>query len=169
MKNLKIKQRRKNPEIVTKRLTSELLTTKDFDYLRSLFSIKEIHDMMGTDIKNKFWIMDEYYQMLIEKGPFYVWFYKNEPIGVAGFYQKGFRTAELIYMLSPKYWRMGFATEIVNALVDEAEEKNLKVLTLLIHPDNKNSINVAMKTGFQFKGVKSFKSNLDHLEFIQEL
>jgi hypothetical protein len=47
------KKKRKNPQIITKRLTAEILNKGDFDYAKELFSIEEIHEMMKTDIHSK--------------------------------------------------------------------------------------------------------------------
>jgi RimJ/RimL family protein N-acetyltransferase len=68
----------------------------------------------------------------------YVWYYENKPIGIAGFDRKNKSiVSELTFTLNPKYWKRGFATEIIWVLIDEAFEMNIKRLVLLIHPDKK--------------------------------
>lgn len=162
-----------NPEIITKRLTSELLSfsPQDFDFFQQLFSNSQLHEMLRTrDSKNDFWTSVEFFEYLITHGPHYIWFYNKKPIGLAGFYRKGNSNfADIQYMLLPEYWNLGFATEILNSLIEKAEELGLTKLYLEIHPENKNSIKVANKTGFEFSKWRTYKNSDPHLEYLYEI
>lgn len=169
----KQKIKRLNPEIITKRLISELLAFSpyDFDFFQQLFSNAEIHNMMKTrDSKKDFWTSPEFFEYLINHGPYYIWFYNQKPIGLAGFYRKNnSKFADVQYMLLPEYWNLGFATEILTSLIDKAEEIGLTKLYLEIHPENKKSIKVAEKANFEFSKWRSYKNSDPHLEYVYEI
>ncbi len=54
---------------------------------------------------------------------------------------------DLAYCIHKKYWNNGYATEIVNALIDYARINGAKGITILINPDNIASVKVALKCG----------------------
>jgi [ribosomal protein S5]-alanine N-acetyltransferase len=72
-------------------------------------------------------------------------------VGTCGFHHLDAeaRQAELGYDVWRGYWRQGFATEAVNALVDICfRQLDVDLLYVLIHPDNEGSLNTARKGGF---------------------
>ena len=66
---------------------------------------------------------------------------------------------ELSYLIRREQWGKGFATEAANAIVSfAASQLGLRRLVALIAPENKASVRVAEKCGFQFeRTVKKFK------------
>ncbi len=56
--------------------------------------------------------------------------------------------AEIGYILAPRHWGHGYATETVHALVDWAKSLRLKRLRASVHPANTASLNVLRKCGF---------------------
>lgn len=79
--------------------------------------------------------------------------YHNEIIGSAGFndINNASGVVEVGYDLAEQYWRQGFGTEIVSALLAEATHKNYKAMQAKIVPLNKGSIKLVEKLGFMYK------------------
>ena len=68
-------------------------------------------------------------------------------------------TQELSYLIRREQWGQGFATEAANAVVSfAASQLGFHRLIALIAPENKASVRVAEKCGFQFeRAMKTFK------------
>ncbi len=73
-------------------------------------------------------------------------------IGDAGpMYFPEIQNFELGYRLLPEYWQQGLATEIATAWVQHCQYQfALKTLIGFTHPENRASIRVLNKVGFQF-------------------
>ena len=55
------------------------------------------------------------------------------------------------YGFAKKYWKLGYATEVVKALIDYSQNSlRLPMLVALIEKNNAASIRVAQKAGFEF-------------------
>ena len=72
-------------------------------------------------------------------------------VGVAGFapHEKLGGTG---YWYGEEFRRQGFATEVLDALIDKAREEGLNALVCEIFPDNTASIRVVEKCGFMLAG-----------------
>jgi len=79
--------------------------------------------------------------------------YNNEIIGSAGFndINNASGVVEIGYDLANEYWRRGFGTEIVSALLAEATHNNYLAMQAKIVPLNKGSIKLVEKLGFMYK------------------
>lgn len=74
----------------------------------------------------------------------------NDFIGVAKLVPFGKNRAEVRYMLLPENWGQGYATEMVNKMINLAREKQLAVeLIGIVDPENPASVRVLTKFGFQ--------------------
>jgi len=73
-------------------------------------------------------------------------------VGYAGFLPKtvaGTELIELTYLIHPRFWGKGFATEVAQALVGCAgTDLGLETLIAIIEPENGGSRRVAEKVGF---------------------
>jgi len=70
----------------------------------------------------------------------------------------GWPGIEVCWALSPIHWAKGYATEAAKASIAWAFDNNISnTLISLIHPDNKNSENVALRAGEVFKEQIIFK------------
>ena len=72
----------------------------------------------------------------------------DESIGECSLTEQG-ESAEIGFMLLPKYWRQGYGTEVVNSLIDKARAMNLKELTATTDERNRVAIRLLEKCGFQ--------------------
>lgn len=62
---------------------------------------------------------------------------------------RGKEFLELTYIIVPKYWGQGLATELAQGLVDFAwNDRKLEELIAIIEPENEGSKRVASKAGF---------------------
>lgn len=60
---------------------------------------------------------------------------------------------EVGYITSPEFWRQGFATDAVKAIVGYGFEKlGLPIIHAAIHPDNQAAVGVALKVGMTVLG-----------------
>ena len=68
------------------------------------------------------------------------------------FYPEGWPDVELIWLLDPQFWGLGYATEGARASAQFAlEQLRLPHVISLIRPDNTNSIAVAKRLGMAFE------------------
>ncbi|MBC8755094.1 GNAT family N-acetyltransferase [Kordia sp. YSTF-M3] len=116
-------------EIVTERLTLRLIKSSDLNSVHELHSFPEVdaYNTLGipTNISetNKIvqgWIADQQ-QSEIENYIFAIEHTSNgEFIGLFGFKlgNKKYKRAEIWYKIHPKFWKKGFATEAVKAILD---------------------------------------------------
>ncbi|WP_100406927.1 GNAT family N-acetyltransferase [Bacillus solitudinis] len=80
----------------------------------------------------------------------------NEIIGSCGYNVLDFENAltEIGYDLARAYWRKGYATESVSALLNYAlDSLNLNRVEAKVEPENINSIKVLQKLNFTFEGT----------------
>ena len=72
----------------------------------------------------------------------------DESIGECSLTEQG-ASAEIGFMLLPKYWRQGYGTEVVNSLIDKAQAMKIKELTATTDERNRAAIRLLEKCGFQ--------------------
>lgn len=72
----------------------------------------------------------------------------DERIGECSLTEQG-ASAEIGFMLLPKYWRQGYGTEVVNSLIDKARAMKIKELTATTDERNRAAIHLLEKCGFQ--------------------
>ena len=73
------------------------------------------------------------------------------------------------YTVRKDYWGNGYATEMVNALIDFARSKGIYVITAPVAQENKASNRVMQKCGFHIDRESSFKksgTDIVHPSFI---
>lgn len=61
------------------------------------------------------------------------------------------------YCIHKKYWRNGYATEVVKKLIGWASQQSYKTITAEVAKDNEASCGLLKKLGFTIKEEKSFK------------
>ncbi len=72
--------------------------------------------------------------------------------------------AEIGYILAPRHWGRGYATETVRALIDWAWSLRLCRLHAFVHPANAASLNVLRKCGFTRDGAPGTNVAFPNLE-----
>jgi len=84
-------------------------------------------------------------------------------IGSSGFAFEAANRAGVGYVLSRDAWGLGYATEMVRALVKEARTIAPLNLFAVCHPDNTASMRVLEKCGFMREGVLSAHARFPNL------
>lgn len=72
----------------------------------------------------------------------------DENIGECSLTEQG-ESAEIGFMLLPRYWHQGYGTEVVNSLIDKARAMKIKELTATTDERNRAAIRLLEKCGFQ--------------------
>lgn len=92
----------------------------------------------------------------------------NEFIGYCGLvYPPNSKDIEIIYALAKEQWGKGLASEIVKAVTKYAiEQLKLEKIVATIDPNNKASIKVIEKAGFQYWKEDVDEDNLPTLYYI---
>jgi RimJ/RimL family protein N-acetyltransferase len=63
------------------------------------------------------------------------------------------RAAEIGYTFHPRFWGRGYATEAVEALVDDLmDQRGVRRITAITDPDNLASVRVLERLGFEYEG-----------------
>src|SRR5665213_3340069 len=83
------------------------------------------------------------------------------PIGLCGLLKRvKFDDADLGYALLPEFWRQGFAFEAASAVLDYAYSSLSLPRTLgLVSPDNRPSISLLEKLGFEFSELRQMRAD----------
>jgi [ribosomal protein S5]-alanine N-acetyltransferase len=152
---------RMTPTIDTGRLLLRHFTLDDVEAMYLMSSIPEVIRHVGNTPLTSL----EEARAALEKGPLHdyavygfgrfacVWKETGEVIGFSGLkYLPDFDAVELGYRFLPQYWGKGLATESGQASIEYARnDRGLKRLIGLVHPDNHGSANVMKKLGFAFE------------------
>jgi ribosomal-protein-alanine N-acetyltransferase len=70
-------------------------------------------------------------------------------IGVGGLIQVGEKTADIGYRVLRKYWGQGYGLSIAKLLIRKAQEEGLEKLVAEVEKENKASIHILEKLGFE--------------------
>lgn len=147
-------------ELESSRLKLRRPTTKDAQDIFSIYASdpdvtkyllftphKTIQDTIDfINLSDKQWEKKEWYNfVIIEKQD-------SKLIGGCGF---GFTVegkddvARIGYLLAKEHWNQGYATEACMKMIEFAKELGVRQLVSPVHPENKASIRVLEKCGFQ--------------------
>lgn len=80
----------------------------------------------------------------------------DELIGTCGFmaWAKRHKRAQIGYELDENYWRQGYGTEVVEAVINYGfQAMELQRIEALIYPENEGSFRLLEKLGFQYEGL----------------
>lgn len=83
----------------------------------------------------------------------YAIIYEGKVVGGCGITKKDTHVGEIGYFVDEKYWGKGIATEAVRSLEKEAADFGIVRLEIIVNPENKASIRVAEKCGYEQEGV----------------
>ncbi|MDY8137492.1 GNAT family N-acetyltransferase [Aquimarina sp. 2201CG5-10] len=145
--------------IETERLLLKEITLDDVEEMFLLHSNADVQKYTGEPLVESIEKMEQLIQTRIknyEKYGYGRWatFLKKEMqfIGWAGLaYLPEFDEIDLGYRFLPKYWGMGFATEVSHAILRYGFDKlELKRIIAIAMKENKASIRVMEKVGMQF-------------------
>ncbi len=125
------------------------INTEDVDFMLRLVGDPKVTRFIPGLIQDRemliSWIQslrpsDHEYIITIEK--------TGEEIGECSLTQQG-DSAEIGFMLLPKYWLQGYGTEVVTSLIEIARDMKLKELTATTDARNKAAIRLLGKCGFK--------------------
>ncbi|STX50944.1 GNAT family acetyltransferase [Legionella busanensis] len=153
----------------TKRLVLKTMTAKDLACLFNLRSNPRVMKFIGNGKVQKKEQVKEFIKLapnyFKEYGLGFFNAFKKENgsfIGQAGLFHLGFDVnqpeIELAYRLLPEYWHQGYATELATALIKWGfNEKKLKRIIAMVHPENERSRRVLEKSGMSYLGMINFR------------
>jgi ribosomal-protein-alanine N-acetyltransferase len=154
-----------NGEIRIKRIFMRKFTKEDINEFYEIVKKQEVGEWLGIGKGMSFEEAEGYVNKIIKHWTihnFGVWAVTNESnkeiIGHCGLrYIDDTDDIEIIYLLDPKFWGKGLATEAGNVAVQYAFN-SLKVDKLLarVRTNNSKSKNVINKLGFRFIGDREY-------------
>ncbi len=90
----------------------------------------------------------------------------NEKIGTCSFMVNADgKTYDIAYCVHRKHWRNGYATEMVQGMLDYAKQHGAEKITVRVNKENVASNKVVNKFGFQVVGEHMYKKRGTDLEF----
>lgn len=100
----------------------------------------------------------------------------DEIIGTVSFSNiipEPYRSCLIGYKFLPEFQKKGYAIESISELIGHFfEEGRLHRIEALIHPDNKSSVSLALRLGFEFEGIARSVARLydgkyeDHYRYV---
>ncbi|MDE0564573.1 GNAT family N-acetyltransferase [Exiguobacterium sp. B2(2022)] len=149
------------PVIETERLRLRPLQMEDSPHVFAIFSNERVLQHYGMEPHQT---LEETEQMLthmlaqIETGAIIRFAIEhresNALIGTIGFHNRApsHRRAEIGYELRPEYWRSGYATEALHAVLQFAETCEIERVGAIVYIDNLASQRMLEKNGFVQEG-----------------
>lgn len=151
------------PTLTTKRLKLVEITHHHVDNLYEILSLEEVMKFYGTDRFTLHYeasrLIDMFHKNFIEKRGIRWGIILKENhrfIGTVGLnaLQLKNKRAEIGYELHPSYWRNGYTSEAVSAVLNYCFEKlDLQRVGAFVYPDNKASVNLLEKLRFTKEGL----------------
>ncbi len=90
----------------------------------------------------------------------------HERVGTCSFIpSEDGKVYDIAYCVHKKYWRNGYATEMVRGMVDYAKKHGASKVTVRINKDNNASNAIVRKMGFKVIGEKCYKKRGTELAF----
>lgn len=74
-------------------------------------------------------------------------------------------TYDIAYCVHKKYWRNGYATEMVKGLIEYAKQCSAEKITVVVNKENTASNAIVKKLGFKIVGENSYKKSGTNIEF----
>jgi ribosomal-protein-alanine N-acetyltransferase len=150
-----------NPTLETERLLLRPMTEKDIPFVYKLFSRSETNEYSEYPDLQNMNEAEEMYERFLKPGSenqfrLLILLKKSkEPIGTIGFYNyvNFHMRATIGYDLLKEYWGNGYMTEAVRAMINYGfEELGLMRIEATVEPENKASVRVLERAGFQLEG-----------------
>lgn len=90
----------------------------------------------------------------------------HERVGTCSFISsEDDKVYDIAYCVHKKYWRNGYATEMVRGMVDYARQHSASKVTARVNKDNIASNTIVKKIGIDIIGEKYYKKRGTELEF----
>ena len=132
------------------------LQQSDFEYVKKLYSNEEVRKYLGGTIDEQEYSR-RFSSMLNSEDASFYWVIKqitdNEFVGLISLdlHHDGINT-EVSYQLLPEYWGQGYATEIVQRVIDYAfEDLGLTKVLAETQTANKSSCKLLKKLGMKLE------------------
>ena len=94
----------------------------------------------------------------------------HERVGTCSFIpSEDGKAYDIAYCVHKKYWRNGYATEMVQGMVDYAKKQGASKVTVRVNKENTASNAIVKKMGFEVTGEKCYKKRGTELEFCDYL
>lgn len=144
--------------IWTQRLQLRRLSRDDEEFLYRIYNDERVYRSYVCDPLRKRETLRHWLNHGIEKIP-YIWLveFENQPVGVFNCFESkdDSSTLEIGYVIDPKYWNQGFASEVLSRLLDYlfevTEYHKLQASHFLFNPA---SGRVMEKAGMKYEGIR---------------
>ena len=147
------------PPLETERLTLRLLAKEDTDFVFKHFGDVKVNEfLMDEPPLTEYAQAEEIVQFYAESvgKTFNRWViiekFSGQLIGTCGFHKwdKRNRRSEIGYDLSPDYWRKGYMTEALSAVIANGFDRmRLNRIEAQVYIENEASVRLLQKLGFQ--------------------
>lgn len=164
--------------IETQRLFLREFQKEDAAFAISIWNNPEMGEYLPDEAMDE---IDEAYLKEIEKLPedeiccYMIAEFKDthERVGTCSFIpDKDGKVYDIAYCVHKKYWRNGYATEMVKGMLDYAKRHSADKVTVRVNKYNGTSNAIVKKLGFQVIGEKSYKkrgTELEYSDYLYEL
>lgn len=143
----------KIPPIETKRLYLRGFTPEDARFALSIWNDPEMGEYLLDECMET--VSDEYFREIQALGDDPECCYliaedktTGERIGTCSFIPTG-DVYDIAYCVHKRYWRQGYATEMVGGMIGHAKSRGAKKMTVFIFSENPGSNAIARKFGFR--------------------
>jgi RimJ/RimL family protein N-acetyltransferase len=150
------------PTLTTERLLLRALRRSDFEDYAALYGDPDVVRYLGGGAvpwdRGRAWRHLAFLVGHWQLGGTGVWAVEHRTtgafVGTIGFAEpEGWPGCELAWILAPRWWGNGYATEGARAALAHAFDRRKKDRVIsLIHPENRASVRVAERIGLRFQG-----------------
>ncbi|WP_310605376.1 GNAT family N-acetyltransferase [Anaerosporobacter sp.] len=158
-------------QIETQRLYIRGFTKDDARFAISIWNDPEMGEYLPDPTLED--IDEAYLKQIEELGEHNTCFYliselreSHERIGTCSFIpSKDGTVYDIAYCVHRMYWNNGYATEMVNGMIEYAKQHGAKKITVNVNKDNVASNTIVKKFGFEVVGEHTYKKSGTDLEF----
>ena len=128
------------------------ITAEDTDFMVRLVSEPALTRYLPGMITNHS-MMESWIRSLRDSDHEYIVQHDGTEIGECSLTVADDQTAEIGFMLLPQFWRRGFGTEVVQQLLEKADQLQVTEVTATTDVKNTAAVQLLTKMGFQKQNI----------------
>ena len=133
-------------------ITLRPLTSADTDFMVRLVSDPAVTEYL-PDMITSHGMMESWIHSLRDSDHEYIVQHDGTEIGECSLTVADDHTAEIGFMLLPQFWRRGFGTEVVQQLLEKADQLQVTEVTATTDANNSAAVELLTKMGFQKQNI----------------
>ena len=133
-------------------ITLRPITAEDTDFMVRLVSDPSVTKYLPGMITNHS-MMESWIRSLRDSDYEYIVQHDGIEIGECSLTLTADHTAEIGFMLLPQFWRRGFGTEVVQQLLEKADQLQVAEVTATTDVKNTAAVQLLTKMGFQKQNI----------------